>query len=156
MAGQPAAIQGTGDFAVPGGIGGQMQDARQRGAASFQEPSAEEVQAQQVANQQAINLQELAQTTADKQDAADGYLRAIGDKPTLLTPNTRTPGFSIKEPWRTDAEEWAYGEAENYNPMMQLGLHPQQVGLMILDWGGVPDWGRLGVPQDMGGKGVLK
>jgi hypothetical protein len=147
---------GTGRFSSAGGIGGVMQDARQQGADSLQEPDAGAVQAQQVANEQAINLQELAQTTADKQDAADAYLRAIGDKPTLVSPNTRTPGFSAKEPWRTDAEEWAYGEAENYNPMMQLGLHPEQVGLMILDWGGVPDWERLGVPMDMGGKGVLK
>lgn len=152
---QPAPMQGTGDFAVPGGIGGQMQDARQRGAASFEEPNAEDVQAQQVANQQAINLQELAQVTAEKQDAADAYRRAVSDRATLTSgPDSKTQPFDQKDPW--SSAEWAYREAENYNPMMQLGMHPEQVGLMLMDWGLQPDWERLGVQATMGGKGALK
>jgi hypothetical protein len=97
----------------------------------------------------------LAQVTAEKQDAADGYRRAVGDKATLISPNTRTPALGSEEQWRIEAEDWAYREAENYNPMMQLGLNPEQVGLMIMDWGGQPDWERLGVLPTMGGKGPL-
>jgi hypothetical protein len=144
----PGQQEAQGRFTEPGSFTGEMEQARTAGALQGPDMSG-------VAAQQAANLAGLAQVTAEKQDAADGYRRAIGDKATLISPNTRTPALDLRESWQREAEDWAYREAENYNPMMQLGLNPEQVGLMIIDWGGQPDWERLGVQPTLGGKGAL-
>jgi hypothetical protein len=127
-----------GRFTEPGSFTEEMDQAKTKG--SLQGPDVSGVEAQQEEN-----FRSLMNVTAEKQDAAALYRGAISDKATLTNgPSSRTPALNPNDPW--DTYEYYYNEAANYNPSMQLGMHPEQVALALMDLGIEPDWERLGLP----------
>ena len=127
----------AGRFAAPGAISQEMGAARTKGA--LQGPDTTNVAAMQQAN-----LANLAQTTAEKQDAAAGYANAVSDKGSLVRPSSdKPPAYDPANP--LELEAWIYSEASKYNPAFGGGLSPREAATLLIQYGYEPNYAVLGV-----------
>lgn len=103
--------------------------------------SEQEIRAQQLANLQSINQQAArdfisSAGTPEEQNKAQNL--KLGETPEL------PPSMG----WPESVQDYLYNQADNYAPMLNQGMDPQEVAKLLIKYQFFPiDWMRLGITE---------
>jgi hypothetical protein len=119
---------------------------KQAGQPTAQAPAEPAVSEQEIRAQQLANLQSI------NQQAARDYISSAG------TPEEQNKAKNLKlgerselppsMGWPESVQDYLYNQADNYAPMLNQGMDPQEVAKLLIKYEFFPiDWMRLGITE---------